>query len=223
MEELSLEKMKSMMQKIDFVYVYGLTREDLVYAFYETNRKVSLIDFEDGESLLEPTEKNIYDFFDCFVETQYEMLDGKFLFQMKDFLLNSALDSVMREELKQCFDSYENEKYYPCVCGLLPLIERSILADLSSPKYNWENLEEDFKKSHKKIIKGNNENDLTEYGIRLFIKKLAKRTEFSDNEPKRLNRNWVLHGRNIRIPTKTDCLKLFNLIETIIRMKKQPN
>ena len=93
----------------------------------------------------------------------------------------------------------------------------------TSLEYNWNYIERDLKNKFKLYFDNNNENNLEEYTIRLISKMLAKTVSFNMTEPENLNRHWLLHGRAERIPTKSDCLKLFNIIELVIDIKLKNN
>ena len=44
----------------------------------------------------------------------------------------------------------------------------------------------------------------------------ANHSNFTEKEPKELNRHWIMHGRTRRKKTKLDCIKLINMIQGIL-------
>ena len=54
------------------------------------------------------------------------------------------------------------------------------------------------------------------YTLDQTSKLFSERIQFFNNEPKRLNRHWIMHGRSSRKKTKLDCVKLIRLLYGII-------
>lgn len=227
-ENLSLEKLKLIMQETPFLMAKGITRGDMCYVAnairkkYDENKIKLLLDglnanVDKLESLLHIQVEN------DFIEIQYEMLSNKYYNLMKENILSKLSNESLKEKMQQCFSSFENGMFYPCVCGLLPVFERVMVESKTSLEYNWNYIEKDLKKKFKVYFNDNNENNLEEYTIRLISKMLAKKVDFDEVEPEELNRHWLLHGRAERILTKSDCLKLFNIIELVIDIKLKNN
>ena len=47
-----------------------------------------------------------------------------------------------------------------------------------------------------------------------FIRQLYKKSEFDLEEPKEINRHWLLHGHSDFEIDEVDCMRLFNAIAT---------
>ena len=156
-----------------------------------------------------------------FIEIQYEMLDKKFYTSMKENIQTKIGNYNLYEQIKQSFMSFEKELYYPCVCGLLPIFEGIVVDSKSVKTYKWESIEESLKKKYKIYFNKNNETNLEEYTLRLMSKMLTQTFDFDQIEPNELNRHWLLHGRAERLPTKADCLTLFNIIELVLNIKHE--
>lgn len=113
----------------------------------------------------------------------------------------------------QCCSAFEKELFYPCICGLLSILEGMLgdVTGLSSPsiKKLFEDLikREETKGTHKFEIAN----------IQGFIEYLTLSSDFKkEGNSKWLNRHWILHGRSTRDIGEFDCLKLFNTIDAII-------
>ncbi len=197
---------KIFQQNENLIIAKGLTRADMAFLIVKVE---SLMKYKD-------TSKN-QTFEEQWVEVQYEMHDKKFYNEMKD----NILQNFDVEQIKQCFFAFECQQYYICVCGLLPLMERIIVSDKKDVKYDWNQLEDDFKKRYHSYFNNDTENNLKEYVVRLILRKLAGFEKFDQKEPDYLNRHWILHGRTDRLPTKADCLRLFNIIELILDIKSE--
>lgn len=48
-----------------------------------------------------------------------------------------------------------------------------------------------------------------------FVVELFKQSDFSGMPPGRLNRHWILHGRDASSWSQADCLRLFQAVDTI--------
>ncbi len=224
-DKMTLEQSKSFMQKNCFLIAKGITRGEICYVLnailtkYNDSYIMKSI-LENPDSSLEEKQIATHKQLEAeFMEIQYEMLDKKFYISMKENILTKIVNYNLCEQIKQSFISFENELYYPCVCGLLPIFEGVIVDSKSVKTYKWENIEESFKKKYKTYFNNNNENNLEEYTIRLISKILTETFDFDKIEPDELNRHWLLHGRAERVPTKSDCLKLFNIIELVLDIK----
>lgn len=224
-DKMTLEQSKSFMQKNCLLIAKGITRGEIWYVL-----NAILTKYDDGfimKSILENPDDSLLEQRIAmhkqmeieFIETQYEMLDKKFYIAMKENILRKIVKYNLYEQIKQSFLAFENGLYYPCVCGLLPIFEGIIVDSKSVKTYKWENIEESFKKKYKTYFNNNNENNLEEYTIRLMSRILTETFDFDQIEPEELNRHWLLHGRAERVPTKSDCLKLFNIIELVLDIK----
>ncbi len=223
--KITLEQSKSFMQKNCFLIAKGITRGEICYVLnailtkYDDGCIMKSI-LENSDSSLEEKQTTMHKQIEAeFIEIQYEMLDKKFYMSMKENILTKIGNYNLCEQTKQSFMSFENELYYSCVCGLLPVFEGIIVDSKSVKTYKWENIEESFKKKYKTYFNNNDENNLEEYTIRLMSRILTETFDFDQIEPEELNRHWLLHGRAERLPTKADCLKLFNIIELVLDIK----
>lgn len=229
MKEVPLKEaqLKELIKKThgSLMLVKGITREEMAKALFDLDNEYngrlfsSAKSEESIEEDLSPIETE--KFLDRLIEIQYELFDSKHYNQLKNNLKDKFSESSFYEHLNQCFLAYENDLYYSCVCGLLPFLERVLIENISDPKYEWKKLESEFKNKYKPYLKSDIENDLAEYNIRVVVDNLVKYIEFNKGEPNCLNRHWLLHGRANRMPTKADCLRLFNIIEVIVDIQAE--
>ena len=47
-----------------------------------------------------------------------------------------------------------------------------------------------------------------------FVKEVFRSISFKDKRPSIINRNWILHGRDIPEWKRVDCIRLFQAIDT---------
>lgn len=127
----------------------------------------------------------------------------------------SKIEEKYKNAVKQCVIAYNQELYIIVANTLLTIIE----GILSSFYPNKKNIH--MKKICEKMI---NEMVNTEVDIikkyswesyEKFIDNLYAKSSFDENEPRFINRHWLLHGRSSYDVTKADCLRLFNAISTI--------
>lgn len=161
--------------------------------------------------------------FDRFIEIQYEVHECELYNLMKDNLVNKVSLDFEKEMIRQCLFSFEQEQYYSCACGTIPLLERHIAKDGSSTETNWDKLEKSFKQRNSKYFTLNEENNLEEHNIRVLMQSLTKVIDFDCTAPNQINRHWLLHGRAEQLPSKSDCLRLFNILELILEINDKSN
>ena len=225
-EVMSLEHQKQVMQKFPCLLAKGLTRADMAHVLTIIIKKYDKTFAEVLSSVSSPStgkvkEELCMSLESDLIETQYEIHNGKFYGQMKEHILSNMSSRSLKERMQECFNAYENNKYYVCACGLLPLLERVLVDSKTSLKYNWVQLENNLKTTFKSYFNHDVEKNMEEYTIRIIVRMLAQVVDFDKSEPEDFNRHWLLHGRAERIPNKADCLKLFNIIELIIDIKLQ--
>jgi hypothetical protein len=120
-----------------------------------------------------------------------------------------------RPLLEEAIFCLENGKYRSCVASLLPLVE-GVLA--KNPDWNDKTKRNGlFAAKLQSAPPGSIEH--TEWlSVQKFCDGLFACSDFGDaaNRPTRLNRHWILHGRNIPSGELSDCLRLLQALGTII-------
>lgn len=113
--------------------------------------------------------------------------------------------------LKECFAAYYSSYYLVPIPALLAILEGVLAKKTGKFDYNmnWPNY------ANKKLKRGEKLHGLFEVSVRYFMGKLMKTHKFGDSRPEKLNRNWILHGRDETTWTQADCLRLFQALHTI--------
>lgn len=147
--------------------------------------------------------KNIDEKFTYWFDTNFDMNFGKFDFGGRYFT--------------EAINNYKSGQYYSCVCGLFPLIE---FFERRISKFDGESI------FHiKKALEESQVKDLSAYkkyfeefetNLNKFLKEnIYAISVESEEEPKVICRNRVLHGIFTRDINKTDCLKLFCIVRSM--------
>ena len=151
-------------------------------------------------------------------ELQTKGIETKEIFDL--CLKNNFLNS-RRILLSQSFDAYLNKQYNLAVIGLFSIIDgvlSEIVVDVNIKKTGLK------KRCEKLLDKLKNEKLSNEdYSVLTFIKtyESAQNTffacsDFSGEEPEYLNRHWIMHGKNTRINTNLDYIKLLRFLYGVI-------
>ena len=112
----------------------------------------------------------------------------------------------------QCTKALESEFFYPCVCGLITILEgilgKYVGSSQTSMHSLFDNVIDQITDSTESIVAIN---------IQSFIDTITTRSDFlSQDEPIQLNRHWLLHGRSNRDVTKLDCISILCAIDAVI-------
>lgn len=137
----------------------------------------------------------------------------------KYFDMTMSLLSKTGKQIEEAIYCYKNKKYFACASTLFPAIENI------ERRITNANPSELFSMSRQlKIPQSDNvvcfnkeyfisfENKMNDFLLNNFY---AKSTE-NDPEPKEINRNRIMHGIFTREVSKTDCLKMFVLTNTLL-------
>lgn len=123
--------------------------------------------------------------------------------------------------LKECIANYKSGQYYSCVCGLFPLIE---LIERRISKFDGEsvfNIKKALNESQVKNLSGYKKYfEEFESNLNTFLKdNLYAVSAETEEEPKFICRNRILHGILTRDINKTDCLKLFCIVKSMAQFE----
>ncbi|PGA03597.1 hypothetical protein [Bacillus mycoides] len=143
--------------------------------------------------------------------------------KMKQDILTHEFILGWKELLEQCFENYEKEQYYIAIPSLFIIIE-GLAHMLVSPKFqkyrkfsNRTNLRNQYEKVKQDVAHDDIYIIIYVSVLELF-NEVFKSGNF-DKNPERypiINRDWVLHGRDIPSNWKrVDALRLFNVIYSI--------
>ena len=148
----------------------------------------------------------------------YERDDGQHFSRIADDLLYWDILAPWRTLLEQTFAAYRRRDFVVTVPALLTVCEGLLMIgagnnvkvrDAVRKRSEAEN--EKSPKSIRAIVWLN---------IRLFIEELFRSSEFTGPAPVRLNRHWVLHGRQASEWTQADCLSLLQAVHTISSLSR---
>lgn len=132
---------------------------------------------------------------------------------------NSNMKSTQKELFRQCLEAYSCRNYLICTTALITILE-GLLSEFGEDKKDIKmikicRLHMEKTKADKKII-----NHLVWVSLFNFIKELYEKSSFDKNQPERINRHWILHGRTDKQVGEADCLRLFNAIYSLVTMLK---
>lgn len=188
------------MKKHQFVYWHRL-QEDFVDRIIES---------EDVDSML-------LDF-----ETQN---DNIILTGVIDGCSRSNLIGENRRRFIQAVEAYRMEAYDISAVALLSILD-GLLATCSGENPRITSMPTHAKKILEKLELGDRINNDEYARLVLFmtfnstIELLTRPVYFDEDEPKELNRHWIMHGRSRRVITQLDCIKLMNCIYGTIIIDK---
>jgi hypothetical protein len=140
--------------------------------------------------------------------------DGRSFMSLRRGVLASAKLVGWRALLEQCFDAYDRRHYLVVIPALLLVVEGAMAQNAGKLKV----AEVDPKKFAASLEKAAQPNSIDFHiwrSARVVVDKLFAPSDFGGPHPKKVNRHWILHGRDQRQWTQIDALRLFNLLATI--------
>lgn len=209
--------------KLRFAEIAESTRETA--RPFSTIRKLSDVQYVYWEYLTD-------DFIDTILEsTNTNKTLRELCIKNKWRITNQTIQSCEESELlfpyrklfSQTRTAYNNKQYELAVIGLLPVID-GLLSDVSGNTTT--NI---FTRADFILQKAENDESISSdeisvialaWTFRETMQSLSANINFSQKEPKNLNRHWIMHGRSRRKKTRLDCVKLFNFIYAIISICK---
>jgi hypothetical protein len=135
---------------------------------------------------------------------------------LKHRLLFSSDLGLWRPLLEEAIFCLDNHKLRACVAALLPTIDGVTAVKFSEPEFHRRSGRHKFFRTRLEATKPESIEYYEWSSYQAFIEELFKRFDFNKRAPTRLNRHWILHGRNIPSGNLSDCLRLLQAIETIL-------
>ncbi|ABO51523.1 hypothetical protein Dred_3020 [Desulforamulus reducens MI-1] len=131
----------------------------------------------------------------------------------------SNLSNTQKKLFFECVDTFNEGRFSISATALITILE-GVLSKFGDSENDIMMIRicryhMDETKNDKKII-----NHLVWVSFLNFISELYKKSEFDKDEPDKLNRHWILHGRTDKELGDADCLRLFNAIYSLITMMK---
>jgi hypothetical protein len=154
---------------------------------------------------------------------KYYMEDNASRLQyLKKGILSSKDLLQWKSVIEEALLNYDEGRPRSCVALLLPMIEGVTATKFSCPNFHKREAREIFFGTKLNAIK-NPEDNLIYFlwrSYKGFTETLFKYIDFcsKSTKPSVLNRHWLLHGRSILSSNETDCLRLFQALETIARL-----
>lgn len=157
--------------------------------------------------------------YDGFFSKYYS--NKKFRLMIKHVNL-SSISQRHKELFNDCINAYEEKRYLICITALLTLLE-GILSCFGDTKTDIRMMRicrfnMDSTESNKKII-----NHLIWVSFFNFISTLYEKSNFDQDEPAKINRHWILHGRTDTDWTDADALRLFSAVYSLTTILKYEN
>jgi hypothetical protein len=135
-------------------------------------------------------------------------------FLVTETLLNSSLLSDWKETIAQCKTAYDAQLYNVVVPTLITVAEGSLSKLIGT--YKTKNVK--MIVPTKTRASGPHRFELdqsTWLSISAIIEQLYEPSDFTKSVPDKLNRHWVLHGRQTPMEAKLNSLKLFNFLGSL--------
>lgn len=116
--------------------------------------------------------------------------------------------------------AYSAKMYHIACLGLFSLLD-GLLSEITqdtctSCKKKAERILDDAKEDCLDLSMGERKIMNVYTALPIVVASLFGFSDFSQEEPEQLNRNWIVHGRSHRAFEKHDCLKLFMCLEGIL-------
>jgi hypothetical protein len=140
--------------------------------------------------------------------------NGKYFLGLRGRVLSRGNLIRWRVLLDQCFEAYNRGHYLVIIPALLSVIEGCV-AEAAGKIKSSEVASNKFASDLEKGSTAGSMRFLVWRSVRMVLDKLFASSNFGGPNPRELNRHWILHGRDHTQWTRTDALRLFNLLDTI--------
>lgn len=134
------------------------------------------------------------------------------LFRMFNSIYSAELYDRWYKLIEQCIRTYRNELYLITVPALITIIEGAI-ANLSGT--NKTKIISLCREQTEIIDKALLKRHLWS-SVCYFVAKLFDNKPFEKEQPQIINRHWILHGRDSNEWNQSDCLRLFQALDTLV-------
>lgn len=122
---------------------------------------------------------------------------------------------VWQPLLEQCFDNYERGNYAICIPALLSVLEGAIAKPDGLLFVKPEERVAYFK-AKIEAVDGESLDRATWNSMNIFFALLYEKSDFRAAPPPKLNRHWILHGRDLPSSwCRADALRLFHALATL--------
>ena len=146
--------------------------------------------------------------------------DYSFTRAMIESILDTPISDGLKKMIRECWSAFQNKLYAVCATSLLSVIE-GVLSEFSDDKSDIRMMKvcqkhvDEFPEDGSTIMKH------VWISYNNFIRNLYQKSDFNQDEPDKVNRHWLLHGRSDFEIEEIDCLRLFNAVETLCMVVKK--
>jgi hypothetical protein len=144
--------------------------------------------------------------------------DGQGYQRLRNAILSNERLEFWHPLLKQCCDAYERQEYLIAVPSLLTVLEGAIAKPGSVPFVGGKDRAKFFAEKIDTSPAESVEQCMWR-SANAFVKTLFEGYVFDGPQPAFLNRHWILHGRDMPDWVQADCLRLFQGIQMVTRLK----
>lgn len=166
---------------------------------------------EDVADILEGARERPID--DVF-EEYFAFEDGLFLRQLQRSVVASNALAPWKRLIEESLWAYAHGRFLVVVPAMITVIEGAVIAAGGPPSAR----DKDPKQTAHRLAAASRHHwfDRAVWtSVRAFLLRLFDPASFAGDNPRTLNRAWILHGRAAPAWTKADCLRLFQAADTI--------
>lgn len=149
-----------------------------------------------------------------FMEQFYTYDNYRNMKTMVKGIRESEIKAGLVKLVNECWNAFNNKMYAICATSLLSVIE-GILSEFSDDKQDIRMM----KVCQKQVDTFPNDGSTIMKHVWIsynqFIRSLYQKSDFTAEEPKAINRHWLLHGRSDFEVAEIECIKLFNAVHSL--------
>lgn len=160
---------------------------------------------------------------DKYLRLKYEKEGYQSFFEVADLCIESDAVGYNKKVLCQAVNAFKNRDYDLSAIGIVVVIDGTLSRITGNPSHKiservkslLDEIDDDEEISNEDYV-------LISLYLSLFktIESFTASIKFDMNEPKGLNRHWMLHGRSNRKRTKLDCVKLMRFLYAVILLSE---
>jgi len=135
---------------------------------------------------------------------------------LKKDLLKCSDIKTWQPALEEAFLNLDEGRRMSCIALLLPLIDGVTSIKFSEPNFYQSKIRKVFFNEKLRVAEKGSLNKYLWQSYEAFADNFFKSCQSS---PSFLNRNWLLHGRDIPSSNLSDCLRLLQTLETLAHLK----
>ena len=146
---------------------------------------------------------------------EYYLANGREHYKsLKRSLLSSTHLRPWRPLIAECLKAYDLGLYLIVVPSMITVVEGAVAAAGGPSAWN----QKDPKQTAVRLRAHKPQGAMSRVmwiSVEAFLKDLFQHSSFNASRPDRINRAWILHGRDATAWTEADCLRLLQAADTI--------